>query len=128
MIKITPPNGEDRFFGNYHQVCDYIKSIEEKRKESETGVKIWRFMRRRYETLYSMYYRIPSLKNFMTPKEKEAVEKELGLIEIVKGNKEHITQLLFTGRLDVEPLKRDWCKDYCVERGFKLSEWAMKKT
>lgn len=127
MIKITPTNGVDRLFENYHQVCDYINSIE-KRKSLEPGEKIWRFVRRRYETLYSMYYRNPSLKNFMTTKEKEAVEKELGLIEIVKGNREHITQLLFMNRLDVEPLKRDWCKDYCVDRGFKLSEWAMKKT
>ena len=124
IIKVTPTNGEDRLFENYHQVCDYINAIE-KRKESETGAKVWRFLRRRYETLSSMYYRNPSLKNFLTSKEKEAVDKEMGLLEIVKGNREHIIQLLFTSRLDVEPLKRDWCKDYCVERGFKLSEWSM---
>ena len=127
MINITPPDGEGRLFENYHQVCDYINAIE-KRKESDPGEKVWRFMRRRYETLSSLYYRTPSLEDYLTAKEKEAVKKELGLIEIVKGNREHITQFLFTSRLDVEPLKMDWCKDYCVERGFKLSEWVMKKT
>jgi hypothetical protein len=127
MIKVTPTNGEDKLFENYHEVCEYINAIE-KQKESEPGEKIWRFIRHRHETFSSLYYRNPSLKNLLTAKEKEAVKKELGLIEIVKGNREHITQFLVTSRLDVEPLKRDWCKDYCVDRGFKLSEWAMKKT
>src|SRR5205085_11887314 len=89
MIKITPTNGEDRLFENYHQVCDYINAIE-KRKASEPGTKIWRFMCRRHETLSSLYYRNPSLKNILTEQEKEAVEKEMGLVEIIKGNREHI--------------------------------------
>ena len=127
MIKVTSANGEDRLFENYHQVCDYINAIE-KQKESEPEAKVWRFLRRRYETLSSMYYRNPSLKNILTGQEKKAVEKEMGLVEIIKGNREHITQLLVTNRIDVEPLKRDWCKDYCVDRGFKLSEWVIKKS
>jgi hypothetical protein len=127
MIKITPPNGEDRLFADYHQVCDYINAIE-RQKTSGPGAKTWRFMRRRYETLYSLYYRTPPLENALTQQEKEAVKKEMGLVEIIKGNREHITQLLVTNRIDVEPLKRDWCKDYCIDSGFKLSEWVMKKT
>ncbi len=127
MIKVTTTNGEDRLFENYHQVCDYINAIE-KRKESEPEAKIWRFLRRRYETLSSMYYRNPSLKNILTAQEKKAVENEMGLVEIIKGNREHITQLLVTNRIDVEPLKRDWCMDYCIDRGFTLSEWIINKT
>jgi hypothetical protein len=127
IIKIAPTNGKDRSFENYHQACSYINSIE-RRKTSESGEKIWSFTRYRYETLRSLYYRPPSLENILTSKEKEAVEKEMGLIEIIKGNREHITQLLVTNRMDVEPLKRDWCMDYCVERGFNLCELVMKKT
>lgn len=127
MIKVTTTNGKDRSFENYHQVCSYINSIET-RKISNSGEKIWSFTRYRYETLRSLYYRPPSLENILTSKEKEAVEKEMGLVEIIKGNREHITQLLVTNRMDVEPLKRDWCMDYCVERGFKLCELVMKKT
>ena len=126
MIKIIPANGKHKLFTNHHQVCDYINSIE-KQKILEPGTKIWSFIRRRYETLYSLYYRNPSLKDFLTLKEKEAVENEMGLVEIVKGNREHITQLLCTNRLDIEPLKRDWCKEYCIEHGFEHSEWVVKK-
>ena len=126
MIQIIPTNGKGKIFKNYHDACEYINSIE-KQKISESGEKRWSFIRRRHETLYSLYYRNPSLKDFLTLKEKEAVENEMGLVEIVKGNREHITQLLCTNRLDIEPLKRDWCKEYCIEHGFEHSEWEVKK-
>ena len=126
MIQIIPTNGQCKLFKNYHDACEYINAIE-KRKIAESVEKRWSFIRRRYETLFSLYYRNPSLKDFLTIKEKEAVENEMGLVEIVKGNREHITQLLCTNRLDIEPLKRDWCKEYCIEHGFEHSEWVVKK-
>ena len=127
MIMITTTNGEDRLFEDYHQVCNYINSIE-RRKISDSEARIWSFTRYRHETLCSLYYRTPSLKNVLTSKEKEAVEKEKGLVEIIKGNRDHITQLLVTNRVDIEPLKRDWSKDYCAEHGFKVCELVMKET
>ena len=84
MIQIIPTNGKHKLFKNYHDACEYINSIE-KQKISESGEKRWSFIRRRHETLYSLYYRNPSLKDFLTLKEKEAVENEMGLVEIVKG-------------------------------------------
>jgi hypothetical protein len=125
VIKITPTDGKERLFTDYHQVCNYINSIE-KQKILEPESKIWSFIRRRYETLYSLYYRNQSFKNFLTRKEREAVEKEMGLVEIVKGNREDITQILFTRNLDIEPLKRDFCKDYCMEYGFNYSELVLR--
>src|SRR5579862_942460 len=116
MIKISQTNGEHKLFTSYHQVCDYINALE-RRKVLKSEEEIWSFTRRRYETLYSLYYRNPSLKDFLTLKEKEAVEKEVGLIEIVKGNRGCMTQFLFKSCLDIEPLKRDWCKEYCKAHG-----------
>jgi len=124
VIKITSDDGEHRLFMNYHQVCDYINAIE-KRKASESGEEMWSFIRRRYETLYSLYYRNPSLKDFLTLKEKEAVKKEMGLVEIVKGDREHIIQFLFRSCLDIEPLKRDWCREYCKTHGLALLEFEL---
>ena len=125
VIKVTHTDGKERLFTDHHQVCNYLKDIE-KQKILEPGAKkIWSFIHRRYETLYSLYYRHPSFKDFLTQKEKEAVEKEIGLLEIVKGNSEDITQILFTRNLDVEPLKRDWSKEYCTEHGFTYSEFVL---
>lgn len=124
MIKITYPHGEHKLFANYHQICDYINAIE-RRKALESGVRIWSFIRRRYETLCSLYYRNPSQKDFLTLKEREAVEKEMGLVEIIKGNKEDIIQFLFRSGLDLEPLKRNWCKEYCKSHGLIHSEFEL---
>lgn len=124
VIKITLNGGEHKLFTDYHQVCDYINTIE-KRKALESKEETWIFVRRRYETLHLLYYRNPSLKDFLTLKEREAVEKETGLIEIVKGDREHMIQLLFSSYLDIEPLKRDWCRDYCKTHGLTLSEFEL---
>jgi len=56
MIQIIPTNGKGKIFKNYHDACEYINSIE-KQKISESGEKRWSFIRRRYETLFSLYYR-----------------------------------------------------------------------
>ena len=125
MIKITQPNGEAKLFQSYHNVCSYINSLE-RRKTLETGKSGWRFIKRRHDTLYFLYYRTPSLKIFFTPKEKEAIEKELGLIEISKGDEKNIIQILFRSKLDIEPLKMDWCKDYCNEHSLELCELVMR--
>lgn len=127
MIKIfNPISNEQKVFENYHQSCNYLTEIE-KKKAPLTGELRWMFIRRRHETLSTLYYRSSSLlKNFFTPKEKEAIEKELGLIEILKGDKEKLTQILCTPHLDTEPLKRDWCHGYCEEHGFELTEWLPK--
>ena len=125
MIKITLPNGEHKIFESYHQVCDYINSTE-RSKTLESGEMGWRFARRRHEALSLLYYRRPSLKDYLTQKEKEAVEKEIGLIEIWRGNGDDITQILLTPYLDTEPLKRNWCREYSAEHGVEISEWVLK--
>jgi hypothetical protein len=125
MIKIISPDGNQKIFRNYHEVCDYISNIENQRP-LEPREKRWSFLRRRYQTLSLLYDRNPLLKDFLTPKEKEAAEKGIGLIEIIKGNREHITQLLLLRPLDIEPLKRDWCKEYGIEHDFEIFEGELK--
>ena len=123
MIKMTTANGEHRLFENYHDFSSYINNIE-KKKESMSGVRKWMFIRRPHQTLSSLYYRSPSRKDFFTIKEIEAVEKELGLIEILKGDNENFIQILCTPHLDTEPLKRSWCYEYCKNHDIEISEFV----
>jgi len=125
MIQITPTSGEGKIFKNSHEACEYINAIE-RQKARESGERRWMFIRRPHQTFSALYYRSPSLRDFFTPKEKEAVERELGLIEILKGDRENFLQILCTPHLDIEPLKGDWCKDYCTEHGFTYSELVLK--
>ena len=125
VIKITQKDGKERLFSDHHEACNYIINLE-KQKPLEPGGRIWSLTRRRYETLYSLYYRTPSFKDLLTRKEREAIEKKLGILEIIKGNREDATQILFTRNLDIEPLKKDWCKEYFIEHGFTYSELVQK--
>lgn len=123
ILRITTTNGGHKLFQDYHQFCDYINNIE-KRKALESGERIWMFIRRSYPTLSTLYYRSMSLRNFLTLKEKEAVEKEVGLIEILKGDNENFIQILCTPHLDIEPLKRNWCQEYSARHGLEISEFV----
>jgi hypothetical protein len=110
MIKINSKDGKKKIFENYHQACDYLNRIE-KNKAIETGEINWMFIRRRHETISMFYYASPLWKKCLTQKENEAVEKQLGLIEIKKGDNENFIQFLYKSPFDIEPLKRNWkCK------------------
>jgi hypothetical protein len=123
MIKISSNDGKKKIFESYHQVCEYLNRIE-KKKATETEEIRWMFIRRPHESISILYYASPLWKNCLTQKEKEAVQKKLGLIEIRKGDKKNFIQLLYRSFLDTEPLKRNWCYEYCVEHGFEITEFV----
>jgi hypothetical protein len=120
VIKIISNNGNHKLFTNYHQVCNYINTIEQNKTLESTET--WSFKRRRYKTLCLLYYKNQPSKYCLTSKEREAIEKETGLTEIIKGNKKHMIQFLSRNCTDIEPLKRDWCKEYCKTYGLTLLE------
>jgi hypothetical protein len=62
----------------------------------------------------------------LTQKEREAVEKRLGLVEIRKGDRKNFIQILSRSFLDIEPLKRDWCCEYGMEHGVEITEFVPK--
>jgi hypothetical protein len=61
---ITSTNGEQKLFKDYNDVCNHINNIERRK----SGGMIWRFIRRKYETLLPLFYHTPSLEKFLTPK------------------------------------------------------------
>ena len=126
MIQVRTANGEVKFMSNYNEVCDYINRME-RRKALETGNVKWLFTRRGYETIANLYYRASKVdKDFFTSKEKEAIEKEVGIIEILKGSMENFTQILSRVTLDVEPIRKNWCYEYCKAHGFEICELVEK--
>ena len=122
MIQVRTTNGEVKFMANYNEVCNYINGIE-MRKALETGNVRWFFTRRKHETIANLYYRTSKeKKDFFTSKEKEAIEKKVGIIEILKGSMENFTQILSRSTLDIEPLRKNWCYEYCKEHGLEICE------
>ncbi len=122
MIKLISSNSKkNELFQDYQQLCDYINKAEVL-KGLRSGKTSWSLAYRKYETLSFLYHRAPSLMEFCTPIEKEALDKKLGLIEIVKGDEKNMTQILLNRGTDKERIKRDWCHEYCMEKGLKISE------
>ena len=123
MIKIISlTNKKYEFFQNYHELCEHINRTE-RFTALGTGKTPWKFSRCNYEALSFFYSRCPkSFEEVCTSEEKEALEKGLGLVEILKGDTNCLTQILCTSDLDILSLKKDWCLDYCREYGYTVLE------
>ena len=123
MIRLTSLNNKKHlFFQNYHELCEHINRMEKFKSltSEKTG---WRFRRRSHEALSFFYSRCPkTFEKVCTPQEKAALERGLGLIEILKGDENSVTQILYTSGLDLIPLKKDWCLEYCLLHGYTAFE------
>lgn len=51
--------------------------------------------------------------SFLTEIVKEAHEKGVGFIAIFQGNSENPIEILGTPNIDIEALKKQWCRAYC---------------
>jgi hypothetical protein len=127
MIKVSSIEGKQKVFESYHQVCEYLNGIERK-KAVEKGEMSWMFIRRPYESISTLYYTSPLWKSRLTQKEREAVEKRLGLVEIRKGDRKNFIQILYRSFLDMEPLKRNFCQEYGKEHGFEIMEFVSRNS
>lgn len=122
MIKISSSKWEqDKFFKDYHGVCNYINGME-RNKSIKTGEMNWTFVKHQYKTISSLYYTSPLFRNRLTDKEREAVEKQSCFIEIKKGSEKNVIQFLYRPSFDIEPLKKNWCQDYCDKHDIEITE------
>ncbi len=123
MIKVTGlSNKKHEFFQNYHDFCEHINRIEGVRTLEPEG-EGWRFTYVKYATLLFVYGRFPNaLEEVFTFAEKEAFENRVGVVEILRGDKNNVTQIPFMSHFDMESLKKNWCLDYCWERGYTVFE------
>jgi len=128
MIKVGSINGKpEKVFNDYSQVCDYINAIE-RNKATETGEMEWMFIKRQHQTISMLYYACPLWKSRLTDKEREAVEKQLGIVEIKKGSRRNFVQFLYRPCLDIEPLKRNFCHEYGERHGIEITEFVSKNS
>jgi hypothetical protein len=52
----------------------------------------------------------------------EAWQKQLGLIEICKGDYNNLTEIILTPDINEEALRKNWCKEYCEAHQLILEE------
>lgn len=110
-------------FRNYKQLFWSIKKIEKLkllRGDYVYGQSNWYFLYRPYEKLSMVYYHM--IDKPPTAIEKEAYEKQLSFIEIYKGSYDFPLQFLVTPELDIDKLRKNWCRDYCKAHGYVIGK------
>ncbi len=128
MIEIFNENKGTLGFQSYNSLFKHIREIE-KQKLLETGQMDWNFIIHSNERLSGTYWSaVKALEIFLTLKEQEAYENGLNLLEIWKGDPDNPYQIILTPDVNVKEIKKSWCRDYCIENGYKVSETEDKKT
>ena len=120
MIEIF--NSKDEKLGefkNYRQLFWSINKIERLKLlkgKYQYGQSNWCFLHRPYEKLSMVYHHM--IEKPPTPIERQAYEKQLGIIDIYQGSYDSFTQVLVTSDLDIDGLRKNWCRAYCKAQGY----------
>lgn len=122
MIEIFNEQEGKMTFKSYRTLFNYIKQ-KEKEKILETGETDWDFIVHSPASLSKIYLQAAKvLKILLTGEEQEACEKKLGMLEIFEGNSSKPRQISLAPGMDVIELKKRWCRNYCVEKGYTICE------
>ena len=123
MIEILNERKEKLEFESYESLFDYIKKKIKDQNLLEEGQEDWNFVVHSSEKLATVYHSaVKAIRILLTPKEQEAYEKELNLLEMYKGNSETPMQIVLTNDINIHDMKKSWCRDYCLEHGYTISE------
>jgi hypothetical protein len=122
MIEISNGSKRKLVFQSYNRLFKYIREME-KQKLLETGQRDWNFIIHSNERLARTYLSaVKAFEIFLTSKEQEAYENGLNLLEIYKGDANNPYQIILTSDVNLKEIKKSWCRDYCIENGYTLSE------
>ena len=108
---------------HYRELCRHI-TYEENEKLFEDhpqfGQTMWSFL---YISPQQVTDLVPTMKKKCDEKIfLEAHLQGLGVVEACEGNLDHIRQILVTPDVNVEALRKEWCKKYCKVHGYGLFE------
>jgi hypothetical protein len=112
-----------RPFANYKELYRYITHEENERlfeDHPQFSQTLWSFLYfspQRVSAFLPAVKKKPDGKIFL-----EAYRLGLGVVEVCEGDLENVRQILVTADVDVEALRKEWCKKYCDAHGYLLSE------
>ena len=123
MIVIFNESKGELEFQSYESLFNYIKKQIRNRRPTERGQEEWGFVVHSPEKLYHIYrFYLKAVDILITPKEKEAYENRLNLLEMHKGDRDAPIQIILTPDVNLKEIKESWCRDYCIENGYTVSE------
>ena len=114
---------EMKLFEKVEGLFKYITALEnEKMLEDHKhfGKTEWSFIIFSRKDVHELYHN--SKKDDLTEELKQAYQQELELLEVCHGDCQTPAQLPLTPDIDLEELKMDWCRAYCITHQFYLAE------
>jgi hypothetical protein len=123
MIQIfSADNNVVGLFKDYGDLFKHITSLENTKLMDSTRFPsdIWTFVIFTNKRLSCIYPKI--LERSFSKIGKEAVEQELDLLEISKGDYHNPLQIPVTENVNVAELRKKWCQEYCDSHDYTLVE------
>lgn len=99
------------------QTIENLKLLED---HPEFGQDPWSFTYFSPQRVVALYTHTPSY--FRTSVLQQAYERELGVIEICKGDIEIRLEILALPDLDIQALRKQWCLAYCQAHDYLVVE------
>ena len=110
------------YFISYDELIKHIEVIEKDNFVVE-GKEIWSLSFYSHKTLELFFWQtVRAIDVLLTEKQQKAYEKKLSLLEVCKGHKDEAVQIILTPDVNVDKIKKNWCKDYCLSHGYVLKE------
>lgn len=110
-------------FDDYNALLGFITSVENQ-KLLEGGPSFvkgyWAFAEYSPEKLKDVCAWIKP--GYLTTVQLKALEENLGLLEIYRGDAAAVWEVPVTSELDVEEIRKKFCVDYCLAQGWRLIE------
>jgi hypothetical protein len=133
MIVIFNETNGKMEFESYESLFKYIKKQIKDQEPLEDGFiegqEDWNFIVHSPARLSAVYQSfIKAVDILITPQEKEAYENKLNLLEMYKGDTDTPIQIVLRPDINVHEMKKNWCRDYCLEHGYTVSERKFKTT
>lgn len=110
-------------FKDYDGLFKHINNLETSKlveSDARLSEKIWSFALFSNKQLSFLYYK--TLERSFSKIGREAVEKELDLLEISKGDFQNPVQIPVTPEVDLSELRKNWCQEYCDAHDYLLVE------
>jgi hypothetical protein len=127
MIEVFDSTNEKVMsFEDYEELFEHIKETENQKQldtRLENDGNQWSFVIHSNQRLSSVYWRaVKATSILLTEKEQDAYEQGCHLLETCKGDIKTMDQIILTSEIDLDEMKKSWCRDYCSTHGYTFIE------
>ena len=112
-------------FNNYDKLFDFLAQMDSEIKDGKLFESYLQFEGTNWSFVTYPPDRVAALYQFaitIDPDLQEAYDEQLSLLELCTGDYNNPQYIAVTPNIDMDALKKKWCRDYCDFHGLSLCE------